>query len=157
MLEPAALPLRTWKKCFLPLAPTRKGSGNAPFGAVAPRKQERGKCIRHRQLLMIPHDFGFPLQEEKIPKKRKKKRLRFSAPADRALTSEFTPQYVSNRYPVRRELTIIPSCIRAEIRWKTPVGPQLQLGCVYWCSRTRTRICRLCVEIAARPDRSTNV
>lgn len=66
-----------------------KRLGNTPFGTVVMLKSKRGKCIRHQQLLMIPHDFGFPLQEEKV-----QKRLRFSAPANRALTSIFNPQYV---------------------------------------------------------------
>lgn len=66
-----------------------------PFGTVGmikkKKKEEKtGKCIRHEQLLMIPHDFGFPLQEgKKIQKKLKKDA--FSAPAKGALTSIFKP------------------------------------------------------------------
>lgn len=66
---------------------------NTPFGRVDMIKKkegETGKCIRHEQLLMIPHDFGFPLQEKKkIQKKIKKDAL--SAPAKSALTSVFKP------------------------------------------------------------------
>lgn len=66
---------------------------NTLFGTVdmiGKKKRGNGKCIRHEQLLMVPHHFRFPLQEgKKIQKKIKKDA--FSAPAKSALTSISKP------------------------------------------------------------------